>query len=69
MSGFVCLSRRLYERDEAEPTWVNIDAITTVAADREGRGTRITLVSGFLLAVEDTEAVMDIIGRTLEGAK
>lgn len=61
MTNFILLHRRIKDKTETAPTWVNVANINTIAATIEGDGSRVVMRDGFLLVEEDVNAVMDKI--------
>lgn len=61
MNNFIMLHRRIKDRAEPAPTWVNVANINTIAETIEGDGSRITMRDGFLLVEEDVNAVLSKI--------
>lgn len=58
MTNFILLHRRIKDKTDTAPTWVNVANINTIAATTEGDGSRITMRDGFLLVEEDVNAVL-----------
>ena len=61
MTRFIMIHRTV--NGTAEPTWVNVANINTIAAAVTGPGSRITLRDGFLLVEEEPGVVLERIRR------
>lgn len=61
MNNFIMLHRRIKDKSDTAPTWVNVANINTIAATVEGDGSRITMRDGFLLVEEEVNAVLNKI--------
>ena len=61
MTNFIMLHRRIKDKTDTAPTWVNISNINTIAATIEGDGSRVVMRDGFLLVEEDVNAILDKI--------
>lgn len=59
MTNFILLHRRIKDKSDTAPTWVNVSNINTVSETSEGDGTRIAMRDGFLLVSEDVTTVMN----------
>ena len=66
MTNFILLHRRIKDKTDTAPTWVNVANINTIAATVEGDGSRVVMRDGFLLVEEDVNAVMDKIRRATD---
>ena len=63
MTEFIMLHRRLKDKNDTTPTWVNVSNINTISVTSEGDGTRIAMRDGFLLVSDEVNEVLEKIRR------
>ena len=66
MTEFIMLHRRIKDKDNTTPTWVNVSNINTISITSEGDGTRIAMRDGFLLVSDDVSEVLEKIRRAAD---
>lgn len=67
MTNFILLHRRIKDKTETAPTWVNVANINTIAETIEGDGSRVVMRDGFLLVEETVNSVLDKIRCATNG--
>ena len=66
MTQFIMLHRRIKDKDNTIPTWVNVSNINTISTTSEGDGTRISMRDGFLLVSDEVSEVIEKIRRAAD---